>query len=278
MNMILESNLTLPRRLSDAHKGDHGSVAIIGGADGMLGAVTLASRAALLAGAGRVYTCFLSTEAPKLDVLHPEVMMHSPASLQSLAQLDCVVIGPGLGTSDAAKRTLSDWLQRPTPLLLDADALNLIATNDFLADLLIQRTDFSVITPHAGEAARLLQTTSDDVQKHRIDYALQLAKKYHVICVLKGAGTVVAHQDDYVINKTGNPGLASGGTGDVLSGILGSLISQGLAPFEAAKTGVFIHGAAADALVSRCEGPIGLSASDVAIEVRQLLNSFNKPT
>lgn len=275
MNMILENKLTIPKRLSYAHKGNNGSVAIIGGADGMLGAVTLASRAALLAGAGRVYACFLSNEAPKLDVFHPEIMMHSPASLQSLAQLDCIVIGPGLGRSDRAKHLLSDYLQGPTQLLIDADALNLIATNDFLSDLLMQREDFSVITPHTGEAARLLQISSEDIQSYRKDCALQLAQKYHAVCVLKGAGTLVVQDGECVMNTTGNAGLASGGTGDVLSGIIGALIAQGLSSFEASKTGVFIHGAAADALVLSGVGPIGLSASEIAGEVRHVLNRFN---
>jgi ADP-dependent NAD(P)H-hydrate dehydratase / NAD(P)H-hydrate epimerase len=278
MNMILVNKLTIPKRLSDAHKGDHGSVAIVGGADGMLGAVTLASRAALLAGAGRVYACFLSSEAPKLDVVHPEIMIHSPGYLQSLEQLDCVVIGPGLGTSDEAKSLLSFWLQRQTQLLLDADALNLIASNNFLADLLMQRNDFSVITPHVGEAARLLKTSNAQVQENRIESCLKLAQQLHTVCVLKGAGTVVAQEGQYLINATGNPGLASGGTGDVLSGIIGSLISQGLNSFEAAKTGVFVHGAAADALVSRGVGPIGLCASEIANEVRCTLNFLNTGT
>ena len=242
----------------------------------MLGAVTLASRAALLAGAGRVYACFLSTDAPTLDSIYPEIMMRSPDSLQFLSQLDCIVIGPGLGASEEAKTLLGFWLKRPSQLLIDADALNLISSDELLHDLLAQREDFSVITPHAGEAARLLKTTSEAIQKHRVDHCLELAKKYHVVCVLKGAGSVIANEGQYVINPTGNAGLASGGTGDVLSGIIGSLVAQGLHPLDAAKTGVFIHGAAADALVAKGLGPIGLTASEVSLEVRNLLNTSIK--
>lgn len=275
MNYIRKNNIHLPKRMPEAHKGDHGSVAIIGGSDGMLGAVTLASRAALLAGAGRIYACFLSDQAHSLDSIHPEIMIRGLESLQSLVQLNCVVIGPGLGTSDKSVETLSFCLQKPSPLLIDADALNLIAAHESLSDVLFQRDDFSVITPHAGEAARLLKTTSDDIQQNRINSCLQLSKQYHSICVLKGPSTVVAYQDRYVINTTGNSGLASGGTGDVLSGVIGSLMAQGLHPFEAAKSGVFIHGAAADALVARGLGPIGLTASEVAVEVRNVMNHLH---
>lgn len=274
MNSILKNNIIIPKRLFDAHKGTHGSVAIVGGADGMLGAVTLASRAALLAGAGRVYACFLSNEAPKLDSVYPEIMMRLPASLGSLKQLDCIVIGPGLGSTDEAKSLLSFWLQKPVKLLIDADALNLIASHQVLRDLLVKRKDFSVITPHEGEAARLLKATTEDIQQRRIDYCLNLAEQYHVVCVLKGAGTVVAHQEQHAINTTGNSGLASGGAGDVLSGLIGSLMAQGLSPFEASKTAVFIHGAAADALVARGVGPIGLTASEVTLETRSILNAL----
>ncbi len=274
MDSILKNNIIIPKRLVDAHKGTHGCVAIVGGADGMQGAVTLASRAALLAGAGRVYACFLSNEAPKLDSAYPEIMMRLPASLGSLKQLDCVVIGPGLGLTDEAKSLLSFWLQKPVKLVIDADALNLIASHQILRDLLVKRKDFSVFTPHLGEAARLLKVTTEEIQQHRIDYCLNLAEQYHVVCVLKGAGTLVAHQEQYAINTTGNSGLASGGSGDVLSGVIGSLIAQGLSPFEASRTGVFIHGAAADALVARGIGPRGLTASEVALEARNILNAL----
>ncbi len=273
MNLITQLNITIPQRLPNAHKGDHGSVAVIGGADGMLGAVVLASRAALLAGAGRVYACFLSSSAPRFDSNYPEIMMRSPTALTSLTQLDCVVIGPGLAQSDEAQNILSFWLKRSTPLVLDADALNLIATNSMLSDLLLERKDFAVITPHAGEAARLLQTTSDHIQANRIDSCLALASNYHLVCVLKGEGTLVAYNDKYATNSSGNVGLASGGTGDVLSGVIASLIAQGLNPFEAAKTGVFVHGAAADILVASGQGPLGLTAGEIAIEIRNRLNA-----
>lgn len=273
MNLIAQDDIRIPQRLPNAHKGDHGSVAVIGGAEGMLGAVILASRAALLAGAGKVYACFLSSNAPRLDLNYPEIMMRSPASLSSLVQLDCVVIGPGLGQSDEAHNLLSFWLQQSLPLVLDADALNLIAANQILSDLLLKRKDCAVITPHAGEAARLLKTTSEHIQTHRAECCLALAHQYHVVCVLKGKGTLVAFDGQCAINASGNSGLASAGTGDVLSGVIASLMSQGLNSFEAAKTGVFVHGAAADVSVASGLGPIGLTAGEVAIEVRNRLNA-----
>jgi hydroxyethylthiazole kinase-like uncharacterized protein yjeF len=267
----------LPPRKNDAHKGLFGSVAIIGGDAGMVGAVLLAARAAQLSGAGRVYAAMLCSDAPTLDVCHPEIMLRPLAALTQLTQLDCVVIGPGLGQSNAAIDLLEFWLAQNTPLLLDADALNLIASHLHLASLVISRDAETVITPHAGEAARLLDSTSEHIQQNRTESAIRLAKALQVTCVLKGAGTLIAQPDgSCIINSTGNVGLASGGTGDVLSGIIGSLMAQGLNGIDAAKLGVYVHGAAADALVKKGIGPAGLSASEVAVEARNIINQLAK--
>jgi ADP-dependent NAD(P)H-hydrate dehydratase / NAD(P)H-hydrate epimerase len=272
---------TLPPRNSNAHKGTFGSVAIIGGDTGMVGAVLLAARAALHSGAGRVYAAMLCKNAPSVDSLQPEIMLRSPAAIAQLPQLNCVVIGTGLGQTNAALELLEFWLAQNVALLLDADALNLIASHLHLAQLVISRTAETVITPHAGEAARLLNDglldiSSEHIQQNRTDSALKLANSLNATCVLKGAGTVCAHHDgSWFINTTGNVGLASGGTGDVLSGIIGSLIAQGFSGLEAAKLGVYVHGAAADALVKKGVGPIGLTASEVALEARNVLNALN---
>jgi ADP-dependent NAD(P)H-hydrate dehydratase / NAD(P)H-hydrate epimerase len=266
----------LPPRNSNAHKGTFGSVAIIGGDTGMVGAVLLAARAALHSGAGRVYAAILCKNAPSVVSLQPEIMLRSPAAIAQLPQLNCAVIGTGLGQSSAALELLEFWLAQNVPLLLDADALNLIASHLHLASLVISRTAETVITPHAGEAARLLDVSSEHIQQNRTESALKLAKSLNATCVLKGAGTVCAHHDGTCfINTTGNVGLASGGTGDVLSGIIGSLMAQGLSGLEAAKLGVYVHGAAADALVKKGIGPIGLTASEVALEARNVLNALN---
>jgi hydroxyethylthiazole kinase-like uncharacterized protein yjeF len=276
-NIELTKNMIhLPPRPNDAHKGTFGSVAIIGGDAGMVGAVLLAARAALHCGAGRVYAAMLCKDAPSVDLLQPEIMLRSPAVIAQLPQLNCVVIGTGLGQSSAAIELLEFWLVQSVPLLLDADALNLIASHLHLAQLLISRNSETVITPHAGEAARLLDISSEHVQQNRTESALKLAKSLNATCVLKGAGTVCAHFDgSCFINTTGNVGLASGGTGDVLSGIIGSLMAQALSGLDAAKLGVYVHGAAADALVEKGVGPIGLTASEVVLEARNIINNLN---
>ena len=266
----------MPARNSDAHKGLFGSVAIIGGATGMVGAVLLAARAALYSGAGRVYAAMLCENAPSVDIFQPEIMLRSSLAISQLPQLDCVVIGTGLGQSDTAVKLLEYWLAQNIPLLLDADALNLIASHLHLASIVISHNAETVITPHVGEAARLLDVSAEHIQQNRTESALKLAKSLNVTCVLKGAGTVCAHHDgSWFINTTGNVGLASGGTGDVLSGIIGSLMAQGLTGLEAAKLGVYVHGAAADALAKKGLGPAGMTASEVTLEARQIINQLN---
>lgn len=276
--MLVESLLRtvlLPRK-NDAHKGLFGSVAIIGGDTSMAGAVLLAARAALLSGAGRVYAAMLTKNVLSVDLNQPEIMFRSPADLIKLIQLDCVVIGPGLGQSNTALELLEFWLGQNVSMLIDADALNLIAEHPHLVVLCKNRHVQTVVTPHAGEAARLLAVSSQDIQENRTDSALKLAQALHATCVLKGSGSICAHHDGtWFVNTTGNVGLASGGTGDVLSGIIGSLMAQGLGGLDAAKLGVYVHGAAADSLVAQGVGPIGLTASEVAHEVRNMLNQLN---
>lgn len=268
----------LPPRAADAHKGSSGSVAIVGGDTGMVGAVLLAARAALLAGAGRVYAAPLADNAPGVDLNFPEIMLRSTDALTKLAQLNAIVIGPGLGQSEHALALLTFWLQQDVALLLDADALNLIANHTHLQDAVQKRHAATVMTPHPGEASRLLNCTTSHIQSHRAESALELARKLKATCVLKGAGSICAQHDGrWFINSSGNPGLACAGTGDVLSGLIGGLMAQGLSGLEAAKLGVFVHGAAADALVARGIGPVGLTASEVAHEARNVLNQLNVP-
>lgn len=267
----------LPPRALDAHKGSFGSIAIVGGDTGMLGAVLLAARAALFCGAGRVYATFLAANAPNVDTCHPEIMLHSAATLTNLAALNCVVIGTGLGQSKVAIDLLEFCVAQPVALLIDADALNLISKHAHLQTILKNRQAETIMTPHPAEAARLLNTTVEYIQQTRIKSAQKLAHQFNAVCVLKGAGSIVAEANGtWFINTTGNPGLASGGTGDVLSGIIGSLVAQGLSCIEAAKLGVYVHGAAADALVAGGIGPVGLTASEIAQEARKQINLLNK--
>lgn len=267
----------IPSRKSDAHKGTFGSVAILGGDTGMVGAVLLAARAALHSGVGRVYAAMLSKNAPVVDLFQPEIMLRSTDEITRLPQLDSLVIGTGLGQSAAAVALLDFWLAKSVPLLLDADALNLIAHYPRLAALVANRQAATVVTPHVGEASRLLATSGAEIQANRINHALKISTSLQATCVLKGEKTVIAHHDgQYMINITGNVGLASGGTGDVLSGVIGGLLAQGLSGFDAAKVGVYVHGAAADTLVKSGVGPIGLTASEVVLEARNVLNQLSK--
>lgn len=287
----------LPLRKPDAHKGNFGSIAIVGGDTGMVGAVLLASRAALFCGAGRVYATFLAANAPNVDTCHPEIMLHCADTFTNLAALNCVVIGMGLGQSNAAIDLLEFCMTQDVALIIDADALNLVSQHTHLQKLLKNRQTQAIITPHPAEAARLLNTTVMQVQQNRIESAQKLANTFNVVCVLKGAGTIIANRVDsnstksslavansnlankngeWFINTTGNPGLASGGTGDVLSGIIGSLVAQGLNCLQAAKLGVYVHGSAADSLVASGIGPVGLTASEIALEARKQINLLNK--
>jgi hydroxyethylthiazole kinase-like uncharacterized protein yjeF len=190
------------------------------------------------------------------------------------APLDALVCGPGLATGAKSGELVRRALALPLPLLLDADALNLIADDDALAALAAARGAPTLLTPHPGEAAHLLRTTVAEVQRDRPGAAAALAKKLAASVALKGVGTVIAHPDGrYAINGSGNPGLASGGTGDTLSGFVGALLAQGVPGPEALELAVCLHGAAADALVARGIGPLGLTAGELPAAARALLNA-----
>jgi ADP-dependent NAD(P)H-hydrate dehydratase / NAD(P)H-hydrate epimerase len=263
------------RRSHDSHKGKFGDVLIIGGEIGMQGAALLAGRAALYSGAGRVHIGFISY-ANQFDSIHPELMCHA-VSLEEIDQ-KIVIIGPGLGTSTAAKNHLNNCLTDCQKIVVDADALNLIAQDISLQQLVIERHEknFSTImTPHPLEAARLLNITLDAIQNNRCDSAQQLAQKYNATIILKGSGSIIATADHKIwINTTGNPGLATAGTGDVLAGICGALLAQNISTIDAARAAVWLHGAAADYLVENNIGPIGLTASEIIPAARFCLNSL----
>ena len=261
-----------PRR-RNSHKGTYGSVGIVGGAAGMVGAVLLAGRAALHVGAGRVYLGLLDAEAPRVDPAQPELMLRPAEEVLALEHLTCLVLGPGLGQSPQARSAVALALERELPLVLDADALNLIGAHDALREVCRARPLPTVLTPHPAEAARLLQTTTGEIQSDRVRSALQLAARYNAGTTLKGVGSVLAFPDgSWAINTSGNPGLASAGMGDVLSGILGGLIAQGAAAHAGLIAGVYLHGAAADELLATRDGPLGMSGADVMQAARGLLN------
>ena len=209
----------LPRRRLNTHKGDYGSVGLIGGASGMAGAAVLAGRAALKLGAGRVYVGFAGEEVPAFDPMQPELMFRRAEEVLALDHLTCLAVGPGLGQARKAKAHLQAALAKPLPIVLDADALNLIAADEALARALATRNAPAVLTPHPAEAARLLHTTTAQVQHDRLNAAADLASSFRAHVVLKGAGSVCASPDGrWAINTSGNPGMASAGMGDVLTG------------------------------------------------------------
>jgi hydroxyethylthiazole kinase-like uncharacterized protein yjeF len=260
---------SLRPRQRNSHKGSYGSLAVIGGADGMTGAALLAARAGLQLGAGRVFVGLLSPLP--VDPVQPELMLR-PAE-NALANCTALVIGPGLGDSRAACELIRRAASADFPALFDADALNLVATHPVLAMTLSRRRAPTLLTPHPTEAARLLATTTDAVQADRIAAALALARRFQAHVALKGCGTVVASPDGrWRVNATGNPGLASGGTGDVLAGMTGALLAQGWGAAEALCGAVHLHGMAADLLAASGDGPIGLTAGELIPAARSTLN------
>jgi len=270
--MIALDALPLARRLvrrPDAHKGDSGKVLLIGGAPSMAGALVLAGRASLYSGAG--YTVLLMLDEASAHVVpeQPELMVHAanryPDPAQALATIapDVVAIGPGLGLDEVAQRWLQAAIAWDGRLVIDADALTLLATS---------------LTPHPGEAARLLNTTNHAIQADRIQALQALVAHTHCIVVLKGQHSLVGAPGQSPQQcMDGNPGMAVGGMGDVLTGCLAALAAQGLRGhltlFEASCLAVQAHALAADRLVAQGVGPVGLTPMDVAMEIRRVINS-----
>ena len=234
------------QRLHASHKGSYGDIAIIGGATGMTGATLLAGSAALHAGAGRVFIALLDNDAMKVDIVQPELMFRPIDSLD----FKPMTVVCGCGGGDAIRGALARILSTSARLVIDADALNRIAVDSQFQTLLRargRRGSATVLTPHPLEAARLLDCAVLDVQGDRIAAAQLMAKRFDCTVVLKGSGSVVAAPDQTpVINSTGNARLASAGTGDVLSGMIGARLAAGMAPFEAAWQAVYHHGLLAD--------------------------------
>jgi ADP-dependent NAD(P)H-hydrate dehydratase / NAD(P)H-hydrate epimerase len=268
----------LARTARNVNKGTFGTLGVLGGTEGMAGALVLAGRAAMRIGAGKVWLGFLMADPPKVDMGMPELMLrHASAVLE--AAPDALVVGPGLGTSDAARSLLMRALALPVPVALDADALNLIARDAALLAAVQARGAPTLATPHPGEAARLLGSDIAAVQGHRMRAARELADRLHAHVVLKGLGSVLAHPDGtWDINASGGPALATAGSGDILSGILGALLAQGVDPKLALRLAVCLHGAAADALVARGCGPLGLTASELPDAARELVNHAARAT
>lgn len=263
---------TLKPRPKNFHKGMSGSLAVIGGAAGMGGAALLAGRAALKLGAGRVYAGLL--EELSVDPGAPELMLRHPDDALGL-DLDAIVIGPGLGQGERAETLLGAVLASDIACVLDADALNLIAGNEDLRKACARRTAHTLLTPHPAEAARLLALTTADVQADRLGAAKNLSGNLNAHVVLKGGGSIIVARDGHwFINTSGNPGMASAGMGDVLSGILGALLAQKYTGESALVLGVHLHGCAADECVRAGAGPVGLTAGELIDPARRIWNSW----
>ncbi len=229
-----------------SHKGSYGDVAIVGGANGLTGAAVLAATACLHAGAGRVFLCLLDTDAAPLVSAPAELMLREVAALA----LDHLTVVSGCGGGDVIRQYLPTLLSRARALVIDADALNALATDSQLQQLLLDRSIRAaptVLTPHPLEAARLLGITAAQVQADRIDALGRLVARFQCTVVLKGSGTLVAAPDQLPgINPTGNALLATAGSGDVLAGMIGARLAAGMPVFDAACAAVYTHGEAAD--------------------------------
>jgi NAD(P)H-hydrate epimerase len=268
----------LPPRRRDANKGTFGHVLVMATSRGKTGAGLLAAEGAGRAGAGLTTLAVPATLQPALEARVLEAMTAAlpdtgdgaaavgdeRALAELLAGRTAVVCGPGLGQAAPTRAFVAEVVRRATvPLVLDADGLNNVAGTPLLSE----RVGPTVLTPHPGEMARLLGSDVATVQRDRIAAARSLARTSGAVVVLKGAHTVVSAPDGGVaISPTGNPGMASGGTGDVLAGVIGAFLAQGLSPFDAAVLGVFVHGAAGDAVAAR-QGEVGLLARDVIAEL-----------
>jgi hydroxyethylthiazole kinase-like uncharacterized protein yjeF len=262
----------LPRRPLNSHKGRYGDAVIIGGSNGMVGAALLAGRAALKLGAGRVLVGLLG-DGPAVDLVQPDLMIRSVEELLERQHPGALVAGPGLGQSDVASHVLSRAMNVDAPLVLDADALNLLASMDDLKKRVRGREQATLLTPHPAEAARLLAVDTDWIQADRMGAAQQIASEFEAAVVIKGCGSVCAFPENiWCINTSGNPGMASAGMGDVLAGILGALLAQGATAHNALLAGVHIHGMAADELVANGIGPLGLTASETIDAARRAWN------
>jgi NAD(P)H-hydrate epimerase len=274
MRRIDESELAsgLPRRARESHKGSHGRVLIVGGGAGMPGALRLAGEAALRVGAGLVTVAGAPDNLVAVTATRPE-LIYLPASASSnlenaIRACDVLAIGPGLGTGDWARRLWAQARTADNPVVVDADALNLLAANPgkLAADW--------IITPHPGEAARLLGVDARAVQSDRLGSARELHSQYGAVAVLKGAGTLVcwdsAGSIELAICDRGNPGMATAGMGDVLTGVIAGLRAQCGDSARAARLGVLVHALAGDSAAQG--GQRGLIAGDVIAELRGWVN------
>ncbi len=263
-----QRRVALPPRRRASHKGEHGHVLLVGGDTGMAGAIRLSAEACLRAGAGLVSIATRAAHAALITQARPELMSQGIEQLSELepqlARASVIAIGPGLGQADWGRAVWDKIKSSQLPLVVDADALNLLALKP------MQRSDW-VLTPHPGEAARLLNCSSRDIQADRPAAVKALVERYGGVVVLKGAGTLVQAGGHLAVCDAGNPGMAAGGMGDLLCGVIAALRAQGLDAATAARIGVHIHARAGDAAAAQ-GGERGLMPSDLLMPIRVLAN------
>jgi NAD(P)H-hydrate epimerase len=278
--------IRLPKRKANTNKGDYGHILVIAGAPGFTGAAALCSQAALLCGSGLVTLGIAKglniVLARKLtEVMTKPLPETADGTLATGAfvpimefsrKTDCVAIGPGLSrnvSTEALVKKLLISLERP--VVLDADGINAIEGD---LGILKHAKAFVTITPHPGEMSRITGIRTEEISRNKEKVAKSFANKYNVVCVLKGHRTIVARPDGKVfVNTTGNPGMAKGGTGDVLTGMIASFIGQGIMPFEAATLGVYLHGLAGD-LAANEKGEVSMLASDLLDKIPEAVKAL----
>jgi len=259
----------LAKRPAEFHKGDAGYVLVIGGDYGTSGAVRMAAEAALRVGAGLVRIVTRKEHAFVLNIACPEIMCHGLKDVKEIIKLAeksaVIVIGPGLGQSGWSRKILKTTLKIKKPMVVDADALTLLAETPYA------NRDW-VLTPHAGEAATLLLQTSEEIQKDRKTAVKKIQSIYGGVCVLKGSGTLIFSEESGLsICEAGNPGMATAGMGDVLSGVIAGLIAQKIPLATAARLGVLLHATAGD-MSAEAHGQRGMLATDLLPYLRKLVN------
>ena len=259
----------LAQRPRESHKGNFGHLLVMAGSHEKLGAGYLASLAALRVGTGLVTYALPKDAFEKFDARYSEIMceaipMEISRALSLTTKKNAVAIGPAMGTEPQTISFIRDFVEHvELPLVIDADGLNALVGK---IDILKHRKHPTILTPHPGEMGRLLHMTTAEVQADRATHALKLAREQKVIVVLKGTGTIIATPDERIfINPTGNPGMATAGTGDVLTGVVGGFLAQGVDPFTAALAGVYLHGLAGD--LAEKKGEVGLIATDIIAQL-----------
>lgn len=260
----------LPNRKLNSHKGDNGKLLCIGGNKGMSGAIGLSAEAALRTGAGLIKVYCHQNSISSIVQSRPEIMATDQNLHQLLHWADCIVLGPGLGQDSWSRETfnqvLSFLIHEDKPIVMDADGLNLLSQHQRKLKL-----KNIIITPHSAEAARLLENTVEEVEAQRYASAVRLFERYHAHCVLKGAGTIVRNTSGMYVCADGNPGMSTAGMGDVLAGVLGALLAQGLSASDASLYGTCLHSASAD-LAAKSHGQRGMIASDLFEYLRKCVN------